>query len=103
MASASVQPTQSLSEADSATGRTLSVSLLWGGIMLFVLGWWLGAKHEQLERWIIWLIWFMAAASLAGGFWHLLTLLRPGETPQHKLAAIAKQRKFLGGSLLVGG
>jgi hypothetical protein len=86
-----------------ATSRTLALSLVWGALMLFILGWWLGVKHEDLSRLVIFLVWLLAAGSFISGFWQYLALVRPAATPEQKRAGLVRQRKVLSLALVAGG
>src|SRR5436189_112020 len=102
MATSTVPPAQP-SESLLTSARTLSVSLLWGGWMLLILGFWLKTKHEDLSRvWIV-LIWLLALVSFAGGVWQNRTLARRGPTLEEKEALLTRQRHILGLGLVVGG
>jgi len=103
MATSTVPPAPPVSESLLSASRALALGLLWGGCMLFILGWWLGIKHEDLSRLVVLLIWLLAAGSFGCGVWHYLTLARPAVTPEIKHAALAKHRTVLGLFLAVGG
>jgi hypothetical protein len=103
MATSAVPTSQPEPESFVATSRALALGLAWGGIMLFVLGWWLGVKHEDLARLVIFLVWLMAVGSFACGIWQYLALARPTATPEQKHAGLLRQRKILGFVLFAGG
>ncbi len=90
-------------ESVAASNRALAYSLVWGGVMMFILGWWLGVKHEELSRLVVFAFWFLAALSFVGGAWQFRTLASPFVSPEFRDALLARQRKVLGTGLLVGG
>ena len=86
-----------------STSRTLAYGLVWGGWMLFILGWWLATKHEELSRLCHFAGLALAAASFGCGIWQYA---RPGQdrrAPEEKQAALLRQRQGLSFGLIVGG
>src|SRR5438270_776146 len=103
MASTLVQPSPPMPESLLATSRTLALGLVWGGCMLFILGWWLGIKHEDLSRLVVFLVWILALGSFSCGIWQYLALARSAAALEEKRAAIIKQRQLLSVVLVAGG
>src|SRR5437667_4472151 len=98
-----VHPSPPAPESFVATSRTLALGLVWGGVMLFILGWWLGVKHEDLSRLVVFLVWLLAAVSFGCGVWQCLALVRPAATPEQKRAGLLRQRKVLSVVVIAGG
>src|SRR5947199_105846 len=103
MATSMVPPAQSAPESFLATSRTLALGLVWGGVMLFILGWWLGVKHEELSRLVVFTVWVLAAVAFACGVWQFLALGRPAPSSEQKHADLLRQRKVLSAVVLAGG
>ena len=65
MASSTVQSSPSfVHNTLVASSRTLALSLVWGGFMLFILGLWIGIKHEDMPRLCVFLVWLLGAITL---------------------------------------
>jgi hypothetical protein len=103
MATSTVHPSQATLETSQSANRTLALVLVWGGWMLFILGWWLGTKHDDLSRVWIFLLWALAAGSLVSGIWQYLVIARPAASPGEKQAVLARQRRLLAWGVMAGG
>ncbi len=104
MASSTVEHSEPpVHDAASDTNRTLAMSLVWGGFMLFILGRWLQVNHDDLPRLCLIIVWILGVFSLGFGAWQYASLTKPAATAEQKQAALARQRGILGFVLLVGG
>ncbi len=103
MATSTVQPSGPVPEVQLSAGRTLALSLLWGAFMLFILGQWLGTKHDDLPRLWIYVVWLLALVSFGCGIWQLVTVRQAAASAEQKQATARKQQHTLGMLLAAGG
>jgi hypothetical protein len=110
MASPAVSPTPAptptpvpLALAQSAA-RSTFVGLLWGGILLVILAFWLGLKYaEESSRFSAWIIGAVALVALGLAGWHAFVLWLQKAPPDQRIAALTHQRRVTATALLAGG
>ena len=87
-----------------SAARTMFGGLLWGGILLLILAFWLGRKYaEEGSRIVPWIIGLAGAASLALAGWHAYVLWLQKAAPEQKASLLANLRRLTAPALLVGG
>jgi hypothetical protein len=87
-----------------SSARSLFGGLLWGGVLLLILAWWLGLKFaDERSQTIPWIIAIAGLAGLALAGWHAFTLWFQKTTPDLKAIGLAAQRRTTALALLAGG
>ncbi len=112
MATAAVQPTPTpapppapLARLQSAA-RTMFVGLLWGGVLLLILAYWLKLKFADEGASAIavpWIIGFVGGAALGMAVWYVYMLWFQKTPPDQKARALAAARRATGFVLIAGG
>lgn len=86
-----------------ARSQSLAAGLFWGGLMLFIIGLWIGKKHEDLSG--VWVLFFLVLAFAGFGLavWTYLKAGRLARSGVRDTAPLLKADKMIGGLLLVAG
>jgi hypothetical protein len=77
---------------------------VWGGVLLVILGFWLGMKFAEERALVVpWVVGLLGAATLGLAGWHAYILWFQKITPDQKAALLTNQRRITSLALLGGG
>ncbi len=77
-----------------STARTCLMGLVWGAIMLFVLGFWIRAKYEGQAVVLTNLFLFAGVAAAGLAIWQAITLWVTKESPDQKSITLTRQLRI---------
>src|SRR5947209_8195056 len=87
-----------------SAARSICLGLVWGGVLLIILAWWLGLKfYDERSLVIPWIIGIAGAAGLGLAGWHAFTLWFQKTPPEQKAVVLSGQRRTTALALLAGG